>query len=232
MASQPPFIVRAYSPTRRALFGGLALVLGLLATYAGFEWGRSRGGYDVVAAIQERHQLQDQVDALTKTNATLRAKAAELETLQASVARERAEVSRTIGELQAQVARQSQDLVFYKGLVVRDPNTPEVKIQQLHIVRGSKPLAYVVRLTLARSVGGDAMVAGSIVLSVAGQNAGHTDTLNFADLPFTLRYFQNLQADVLLPAGFKPERLQAAVKSAKHGIEIMVQSFIWTVEAN
>ena len=232
MPSQPPFVVRAYSPTRRALLGCAAAVVSLVAIYVGFELGRSRGGYDVIAAVRERNRLQSDLDREIKANAPLRVRAAELDMLQAGQARERAEVSRTIGELQAQVARQSQDLAFYKGLVIRDPNTPEVKIQQLHIVRGSRELAYVIRLTLARPTSSDRQVSGTIVLSVAGHNSGRTDTLTLPELAFTLRYFQNLQTELILPAGFRPERLQAEVKSTRRGIEPLVQSFLWTVQAN
>jgi hypothetical protein len=186
----------------------------------------------MLSAVRARGRLEDELDSFSKANAGLRAQAAQLQTMQASQARECAEVSRTIGELQAQVARQSQDLTFYKGLVTRDPNAPEVKIQQLQIVRGAKPLAYVIRITLARPAVGETQLTGTIVLSVAGQNGTRTDTLTLPQQSYTLKYFQNLQTELTLPATFKPERLQAEVRSARRGVEPLLQSFVWVVEAN
>lgn len=232
--------VRSYAPTRRALLTGVTVVLVALALFGSYELGRYRAGFDVVEALRERAAVQEELDRQIGANAGLRVQAAELETIQASQARERAEVSRTIGELQAQVARQTQELTFYKGLVVRNANTPEVKIQQLRIAAGAQPRTYVVKLTLVQPTTPENQVSGTVLLSVAGQIGGRTDTLDLAHLTagrlqeqsFILRYFENIQFEITLPVGFRPQRLQVDVRSARRGVTPLVQSFLWTLEAN
>ncbi len=44
-------------------------------------------------------------------------------------------MSRSIGDLQAQVARQTQELAFYRGIVAQSAVSPGVKVQRLRFVR-------------------------------------------------------------------------------------------------
>jgi hypothetical protein len=219
------------------------VLLSFGALYGCYELGRYRAGFDVLDAVRESNALRAELQHVKDATAGLRAQAAVLQTVQASQEKERAEVSRTIGGLQAQVARQSQELTFYKGLVVKvakGANTPEVKIQQLRIAAGAQPRAYVVTLTLMQVETPKNQVSGTVLLSVAGQTQGRVDTLDLGRLTagriqeqsFTLRYFENMQFDLTLPAGFKPERLQAEVRSSRRGVTPLVQSFLWTLEAN
>lgn len=237
-------VVQSYAPTRRAVSLAVLGLLLIAALYIAFETGRRRAGYDIISARAQQGELRDELQRVNRSVVALRAESAELATLKASQSRERAEVSRTIGELQAQVARQSQELTFYKGLVVQGAGAPaggpEVKIQQFRIAKSAAPLGYVVKLTLAQPSAPKNQVSGTLLLSVAGQGAGRADTLDLAHLtagrlqeqPFTLRYFENLQIDITLPAGFRPERLQLELRSSRKGVPPLVQSFLWSVEAN
>ena len=63
--------------------------------------------------------LQEQIDKLERTQRELRVQLAAAEETRWREGRERAEVARTIGELQAQVAREQQEIEFYRGLVAQ-----------------------------------------------------------------------------------------------------------------
>ena len=74
-----------------------------------------------------------------RSNRELRTRLAELDTVRVGRAREQAEVARTIGDLQAQVARQAQELAFYQGIVEQKSTPPlGVKIQQPRISPGER----------------------------------------------------------------------------------------------
>ena len=115
---EPQVVIRTYAPARRGLVLGVATLVVVLGAYLLFEFGRSRAGFDNLAAIRARAELREQLAQRDRTIRELRRMAADYETFRASQDRERSEVARTIGELQAQVARQSQELTFYKGIVV------------------------------------------------------------------------------------------------------------------
>jgi hypothetical protein len=221
------------------LFGTIAIIASL-ALYIVYEYGRFNAGYDRLAAAQQRTELEVEIDRLTKSNRELRTHLAELDTIRIGRAREQAEVTRAITDLQAQVARQTQELAFYRGIVAQGATAVGVKVQQVHITVGPKTQHFMMHLSLTRTVRPDAVAVGSIALSVDGTTAdGKPQTLDLPalttakqkDLPFNFRYFENLDQDVVLPAGFKPEKMAVEVRSNKKDVAPASQSFPWTVDA-
>lgn len=233
-------VVRTYAPARRLLSAIAFTLLGVFALYVVYELGRFDAGYDRLAVSQERAEHEVQVDRLEKANRELRTKFAELDTIRIGRAREQAEVSRTIGDLQAQVARQAQELAFYRGIVAQSAVSAGVKIQQLRVLAAEKPGRYRVRLTLVRSVRPDDVAAGTLVIAAEGTSGtGQPSSLDLAaltagkvrELPFNFRYFQNLEPEIALPSGFQPERLTVELRSSRKGVSPLTQTFLWTVDA-
>ena len=112
-------VVRTYAPARRWIVLSIVLLLTGLALYVMFELGRFKAGYDAMQAAAQRDALQQQIDQLQRTQHELRVQLAAADESRVADVREHAEVARTIGELQAQVARQQQDVEFYRGLVAQ-----------------------------------------------------------------------------------------------------------------
>ncbi|HKT71265.1 MAG TPA: DUF6776 family protein [Steroidobacteraceae bacterium] len=238
-------VVRPHAPTRRFILVVTLILLGLFGIYIVYELGRYDGGYDRLAVAQQRTELEVKLERLEKTNRELRTQLAELDTIRIGRAREQAEVARTIGDLQAQVARQTQELAFYRGIVAQGATAVGVKVQQLRISAGTKPQRFVVHIALARSVRPDNVAAGSLGISVDGEApakaAGGDDaTLELTaltagklhELPFSFRYFQNIDQEVVLPAGFKPEHIGVEVRSNRKDVAPLTQTFLWTVDGS
>jgi hypothetical protein len=108
----PSLVVRTHAPTRRIILIAAIALIGLFATYVIYELGRYNAGYDRLAVSQERTEKEVEIEHLEKTNHELRTRLAELDTIRIGREREQAEVARTIGDLQAQVERESQELAF------------------------------------------------------------------------------------------------------------------------
>ena len=209
--------------------------------YIVYELGRFNAGYDRLAAAQQRTELEVEIERLGKSNRELRTQLAELDTIRIGRAREQAEVTRTIGDLQAQVARQTQELAFYRGIVAQGATAVGVKVQQVHITPGTKPQRFVVHMSLVRSVRPDSVAAGSVALSIDGSTQdSKATTLDLPaltpskqkELPFNFRYFENLDQEVALPAGFQPEKLAIEVRSSKKDVAPASQTFPWTLDAS
>lgn len=232
-------VIRTYAPARRWVIAGLVVVVALFGGYLQFEYGRSRAGFDNLAAIRQRAELRQQIEQRDATIRELRRMAADYETFRASQDRERSEVSRTIGELQAQVARQSQELAFYKGIVGREANKAEVAIQQLRITPAPSGAGrFKLRLMLVQPMRPDNTVSGAVSLSLEGQQGGAPAKLDTAaltggqsrELRYSFRYFENMDPEIVIPAGFLPERLTVEVRSSRRGVEPVVQTILWSVE--
>ena len=236
-----PVIVRTYAPVRRVMAVVAVALLGVFALYVIYELGRYDAGYDRLAVAQQRAELEAAIEHLKQDNHELNLRLAEIDTQRIGWAREQAEVSRTIGDLQAQVARQGQDLAFYRGVGAQTATAGlGVSIQQLRIGATAEPAHYRVHLTLVRSVRADDLVHGSAVLQVEGEAQGRQESLGLAaltagaqrELPYNFRYYQNLDQEITIPAGLRPERLSIEVRSSRKGIAPLSQTFMWTVDAS
>jgi hypothetical protein len=237
--AKPRVVIRTHAPVRRFLLLGVLPLIGLFALYVVYELGRYDAGYDRLAVAQARTELQVQIERLEKSNRELRTHLAELDMIRIGRAREQAEVSRTIVDLQAQVAHQTQELAFYRGIVAEGTPAVGAKIQQVHISRGPRTGQFVLHLALVRSVRPDNLAAGLIGVSVEGEAAGATTTVDLTtltagkvrELPYSFRYFQNFDQEVALPAGLKPDHVSIELRSSHKDVAPVTQTFPWSVDA-
>lgn len=235
-----PEVVRPRIAIVRRLLWGAGLLIGVFALYVAYEFGRYDGGYDRQAAAQERTELEVKIDRLEQSNREMRTQVAEGETIRLGRAHEQAEVSRAIEDLQAQLARQSQQLNFYRGLVAQNTATMGVKVDQLHISPGTKANAFLVKFALLRSGRADADATGTVHLTLDGSSSEGPKSLELPyltggrvrELHFSFRYLQSLQQEIVLPAGFAPEQLSVELVSVKRDVPPSSQNFPWNVESN
>ena len=236
----PNLVIRTHAPARRRILALVSLLLSALLLYIVYETGRFNAGYDRLAVAQQRSELEVDIERLNKTNRELRTQLAELDTIRIGRAKEQAEVARSIGELQAQVARQAQELAFYRGIVAQGAGAVGVKVEQLHISAG-KGQRFALHVALVRSVRPDNVATGSVGISVDGTGAdGKTAVLDLGaltagklhELPFNFRYFENLDQEVALPAHFTPEHVAVELRSSKKDVAPASQTFPWAVDAS
>ena len=234
----PKLVVTTYAPTRRWVTIVVLLLILAAGVYGMFEFGRYSAGFDAPAALKQRAALRAEIEAHEATISELRAKVAQLESSTVGQTREREEVQRTIGELQAQVARANQELAFFRGIVTQNANSAEVKIQQARMVATATANKFRVRVTLVQPMKPDTVVSGVVVLSVDGEVDGKPGRADFAtlsggkrrEIPFTFRYLENIEEEITVPPGMKPEQLLVEVRSNRRGSAPVQQSYVWSVD--
>jgi cell division protein FtsB len=234
----PKFVVTTYAPTRRWITIVVLVLIVIGGVYGMFEFGRYRAGYDVVASLRQRTELRREITSLEATIFDLRAKVAQLESSTVGQTREREEVQRTIGDLQAQVARANQELAFFRGIVTQNANSAEVKIQQARMVATATANKFRVRVTLVQPMNPDTVVSGVVVLSVDGEVDGKPGRADFAtltsgkrrEIAFTFRYLENIDEEITMPPGMKPEQLLVEIRSNRRGSAPVQQSYVWSVD--
>lgn len=239
MANPPRLVVRTYAPLRRYLIAGGAVLGTLIALYAAYEWGRLNAGYDSRAARAELGELRSQNRKLEAENRSQRLQLASQETQRAGQNRERAELSRAIGDLQAEVARQAQDLAFYRGVVGENLQAEVVKIQQFRVVRGAGPGEYLVKLVLGRPLRPEDAISGTVKLTFEGTTAATPVNLDLSavsdvtdgTLRFSYRYVETLEQTIRLPEGFEPARTTVELQPSRKGANPLRQTFLWSVES-
>jgi hypothetical protein len=234
-----PRVVHHRPVLRTALTVATTLITAF-AFYVVYELGRYNAGYDRQAVAQQRTELEVQIEHLERDSRQLRTQLAELDTFRAGRAHEQAEVARALGDLQAQVARQSQELAFYRGVVAQGAATIGVKIEQLRITPGTHPATFIVHMSLVRSGRVETDASGAVHLSLVGFSDGAARTLDLAaltggrvrELRYSFRYLQNFDQELSVPLAFKPEQLAVEVQSSRHELAPLSQTFLWTVEAS
>jgi len=217
---------------RRAL---VVAAIALLALYAAFEFGRLTAGYSVVAAMRQRQALAGRVSELTRANDDLQRRLAADSITHKVDAEAQTETQSMIGDLQAELARQQQELDFYRGLVAERFGTGTVKVQDVSVQPAGGP-DYHILVTLVHTAARNATASGSLTLTLTGSRHGALSQLGLAQIApdsaprinFSLRYFTTVEIPVTLPEGFKPASIELEFRSNRSGPEPVRESFPWS----
>jgi hypothetical protein len=211
-----------------------ALVAGMLLLYASFEYGRSVAGYSAYSSLMQRQSLATRVDELTRKSGDLERRLAAGAVTRQVDQEAQSETQTMIGELQAELARQQQELEFYRGLVEEKFGSGTVKVQELSI-RGEGGGRYVIAVTLVQTATRDSLATGSLSLAVSGSRHGSLTKLELGEISpdgrerveFKVRYFTTVEMQVVLPEAFEPAAVQLEYRSSRSGPEPVRQDFPW-----
>lgn len=215
---------------RRIVVWAVALAL----LYAAFEAGRFVAGHSAWSAMIRRQALSRRIADLEATRTDLERRLGASEVLQRADHEAQAEAQAALGELQAELARQQQELDFYRGLVTEKFGAGTIRVQEL-AVRPEGDTRYTVVVTLVQTASRDAIARGTLSLTIDGSRGGALAQLGMADVTadgrqavdFSLRYFTTLEVPVELPAGFTPAAVQLEYRTDRGGPEPQRQSFPW-----
>jgi hypothetical protein len=214
-----------------------AVVLALAAAvYVIFEFGRYEAGFRVIDSVRGALTASSRIRALEAENARLRR---ELEAADVGRRVDREgykQVDRTLGDLQSQIARLTQDLSFYRGLVQPD-SLVHVKVQQMQIVPEPEG-QYRLKFVLMQTGRPDKSVAGTASITIDGLRNGKPQALSFAEisptrrasLAYSFRYFEDYDEMVRLPKGFAPARVGVDLHSGRDQSHGFRQAFAWKAQ--
>lgn len=216
----------------------IALGLGLVLVWGAFELGQINAGHSRLAAIQRESALRSELLTSRQAVKALRERIAVLETGAKVSAEGYRQVEEQLAGLQARIQEQSEDIAFYRGIVGADQQAG-LRVQNLEVVEGAEPGAYSLRMVLAQALRSDQRISGRVELAVEGQQEGKELSLGLAELTngqsseldFSFRYFQNLQAELIMPPGFDPARVTIRLLPRGKNREDVEESFDWRVTA-
>ncbi|HEY5641517.1 MAG TPA: DUF6776 family protein [Woeseiaceae bacterium] len=214
----------------------LLVALAVVSGYLVFEYGRISAGYDVVDSRDERRALRNRIDELNDEIMDLKQEIAVLETHREIDREAYREVEASLVDLQSKIQEQQDAIAFYRGIVSPADGKPGLRVQDFRLTRGGAEHEFVLRLVLIQAMQHDRKVSGDVELSVEGSQDGVATTYSLADLvaqeeerawPFSFRYFQNFERQLVLPDGFAPERVTVVVRSKTRSISSIEESFAW-----
>jgi Family of unknown function (DUF6776) len=209
----------------------------LVLAWGGFEIGRASAGYFVVSSMLERLDLRKRAQALEVENEALRHRVTVAELGEKVDRQAQSDVQQMMGELQAETARQKQELQFYRGLVVRQYGSGVLRVQELQVRAEDEERRFRVLITLVQATARDTIANGTVTFAVEGMQGEAPLTLSLPEIeidkrkqfPFSLRFFQQIEVPIELPVDFTPERLHVEFRLGRSP-EPTKQTFDWRVE--
>ena len=216
----------------RAFFVLFALVAGYLV----FEYGRISAGYNTVDATNDRGELVAHINTLDDEIEVLKQEVALLETHREIDREAYKEVEASLIGLQSKIVEQQDAIAFYRGIVSPADGKPGLRVQDFKLTRGGEEREFNLRLVLVQAMKHDRKVSGDVSVSVEGSEDGELKSYALTDLlpadadsawPFSFRYFQDFDRQLVLPDGFTPERVHVEVRSRTRSISSIEESFAW-----
>jgi cell division protein FtsB len=212
------------------------VLLVLIVGYLVFEYGRISAGYDTVDAANQRGQLDAHIATLDDEIEALKQEVALLETHREIDREAYKEVESSLIGLQAKIVEQQDAIAFYRGIVSPADGKPGLRVQDFKLTRGNEEREFNLRLILVQAMKHDRKVSGDVALSVEGSENGEAKSYALSELlppdadeawPFSFRYFQDFDRQIVLPDGFTPERVHVEVRSRTRSISSIEESFAW-----
>ena len=208
----------------------------VLVGWVAFQRGQMSAGRDAAEDSSLRKALEAKTSRLEVENTRLNAKVAELEMARKLDRDAYGQIEHTLGDLQSQLARQGDDLAFYRSIVSPADGVQGLRIQRFEVAPGTKPREFVLKLTLIQAMQHENVVSGLAQIEVNGMlgdrparySVGELLGRPRAQLPFSFRYFQTIEQAVVLPEGFQVFEADVEVRSSKLRFP-MQQSFPWKV---
>ena len=230
-------VVRTYAPKRRAALWGLTILVSLGILYAAFELGRYDAGFRVVDSVRGALSASARIRSLEAENEK-QARGLEAAETARRVDREGyAQVERSLGDMQSQIARLNQDLSFYRGLV-QPESLIHVKVQQMQIIPDTVAGQFHLKFVLMQTGKPDKEVTGNAAITLDGLLAGKPMSLSYAQvspnhrvsLAYSFKYFQEYNEPIELPQGFEPTRVGVEIRSSRDSNHSSRQAFVWKAQ--
>jgi hypothetical protein len=216
-------------------------LLSLLVVVGGgvlaYELGRFNGGYSYLDQRRERDELTARIAERDQTIEELQRRLAVLQTSQEIDRETYSQVEVNLNELQARIQSQEEELAFYRGIISPEDGAAGLRVQAFELRPTDGEQAYVLHLVLVQAITHDRRVSGTVHFQFVGDVDGEPVALGLdalvsegsdGDIGYSFRYFQDLQRELVLPAGFVPDEVQMQIRPREPSGQPIEQTFAWS----
>jgi len=215
----------------------IGAVVVLAGAYLCFELGRYQSGYSVIDRRRVVAALNERLDQERSTSDELRRQLAISETSREIDRVTYSQVEANLGDLQAQIQSQEEELVFYRGIVSPQDGVPGLRIQSLEVEPADSENHVVLRLVLVQAIVHSRPVSGVVKLHLDGTRDGQPASFDASelvadrgnyDMNYEFRYFQGLECELDLPVGFEPVHVNVEIWPSDSRAGKVNQSYEWS----
>ncbi len=204
-------------------------------SYVTYEFGMREGLALKVAVVREKDAVVSQLAESEQANADLRRELAELRLGGEIDSRANEEIQDTVEGLQQQIAELSEEIRFYKGVMLPNVENRGLRIERLDVANTTRENTFRYSLLLTQVVDKHEYVQGGVRIAIRGREGNSEKELTLTELDeaqneairFRFRYFQNIDGELQMPAGFEPEEVTIVAQSSGRNGQRLEKRFDW-----
>jgi len=227
------FLIVPHRPLRRIGWAVLA-VLWLASVLLAWHYASKLAAPGLSGARGQLTQVQQQAKDQAAELKALRQQVATLKRSDQISRDANVDLQTTLAEREEEVSGLRADVDFYERLVGSTGKRQGLRVHEASFapeVGGT----WHYTVTLTQNLNRGAISKGDMRMSVDGVRAGKFATVSWDDLlqkpgtagkPFSFRYFQQIEDSIMLPPGFKPQRVRVKLRGKGEEVE---QTFPWQV---
>jgi hypothetical protein len=236
---KPRPVIRIYRDDEPSVWRWLGPLLAasvVLLGVSGYWLVSSLTGGDSGLSVAEARELRQTIDDLKTQNQSLREQLARAVRSSEIDSKAGEELMATLAQREKELLDLREELDFYKRMVSSEKKggVSSISIRSFSMMPADKEGAYHYKLVVARVDGKGKPVKGRVQLRLQGREKGESRTLEWqdissgGDLPrFKFQFFQTLEGELEIPAGFEPEHILVKVMPDGKKQQSVQQSFSW-----
>lgn len=233
MTSQ--LIIKAHAPHRTWILVLLLIVSVTLIAWLTFQYGYIQAGYDNKTLKGFKAQLEEQLYQEGQINSKLQGKFAIMERSTKIDEVAFAKVDDSIRDLQDEIIELKEEVAFYRGILSPTETASGLDITSLRFKQLNNLGGYHFKLVLTQLKKNDRVITGNAMIHIDGILNGLQKRLTLSNitkgrmqgLKLRFKYFQTIEADVVLPEGFTASSVTVDLKPLGKNRPRIKKSFDW-----
>lgn len=238
-SKQDQLEIVSFSPMQRFMRRTIFILFLTAIVLAGLGYGRYQGWEERRSAVIERDELRETLSELDKENEQLRQKTAVLSRGNQIDQKTYAEVRNTITDLNARIAQLENEVTFYKRVMAPSSEDQGLRVESWSVGQTLNPSRFSFKLVLTQAANNNDYIEGHALVSVVGMQGSTRRVLPLRDLSpdvkdlgvkFRFRFFQNVSGEMVLPKGFKPEKIEVILQSTGRKAMRVEKNYEWSAQ--
>ena len=232
---QHQMVVVPHRPFYKASVFAMWLIAVAALSWLTYRYGMDEGIATRFEVIQEREELRKQLAATEQRITEMRQEIATLRLGEEVDTKATEEVRGTVESLQSDIAELNEEIRFYKGVMIPDAESKGLRIERMNLKPLKEPGHFSYSLLLTQVVDKHDYVQGGVEISLVGKQGEESRQLSLDDIStedktaerFRFRYFQNVDGELEIPAGFEPEAVMVIAQSSGKRSQRLEKRFEW-----
>jgi len=234
-------VIKQHEPVRYWLMIGFYVLVFGLAGWVMYTLGQKSAGTNNSELNNAVEKLKDYTRNLEEQKAKLLEQVAVVERNRQVEQQAFSDVDTSLKGQQEEILELKQEVAFYRGIVApRGDSEAGLNIQSFRIEKSPEEHTYRFKLVLTQLAKMDVPVKGRVRLDIAGVKDGKPTSLSLAEvssgaapnLELKFKYFQTVEGNMVLPAGFAPTNVAVEIVPAGGKLAGFNKNFAWEALLN